>query len=72
MGVNLSDCQVEKPTFILSILAEDSERGRLASLGVYPGAEIKVIAKNASGLLVALGQGRLTLALAAAELIQVA
>jgi ferrous iron transport protein A len=72
MGLSLPEYQVGQPTFVLAVSADDRERGRLASLGIYPGAEIEVITKNSGGVLVAVGEARITIAQAAADQIMVA
>jgi Fe2+ transport system protein FeoA len=72
MGLSLPDSQEGQTTFVLAVSASDRERGRLASLGIYPGAEIEVITKNSGGVLVAVGEARITLAQDAADKIMVA
>ncbi|MDR1577792.1 MAG: ferrous iron transport protein A [Deltaproteobacteria bacterium] len=72
MGSRLPDYQVNQPTFVLAISAEGQERHRLESMGIYPGAEIRVLTKSSGGVLVAVGQARISLASTAAGQIMVA
>ncbi|MDR3203718.1 MAG: ferrous iron transport protein A [Deltaproteobacteria bacterium] len=61
MGTALPEYKVGKSTFILALTGAIQERHRLVSMGLVPGAEIKVISKGPSGLLVALGKSRIGL-----------
>jgi Fe2+ transport system protein FeoA len=72
MGRRLPDYSVGQPTFVLAVSGLDAERGRLESMGIYPGAEIRVITKSSSGVLVAVGDARISLAFEAAGQILVA
>ncbi|MDR2423066.1 MAG: ferrous iron transport protein A [Deltaproteobacteria bacterium] len=68
----MPDYQVDQETLVLAVSADDKERARLASLGIYPGAPIKVITKSSAGVLVAVGDARISLASVAAGQIMVA
>jgi Fe2+ transport system protein FeoA len=72
MGLSLQEYQVGQSTLVLAVSTDDKERSRLASMGIYPGAEIKVITKNSGGVLVAVGEARISLASSAAGQILVA
>ncbi|MDR1608918.1 MAG: ferrous iron transport protein A [Deltaproteobacteria bacterium] len=72
MGLKLPEYQVGQPTFVLAIDAKGKERRRLESMGIYPGAEIQVVTKNSGGVLVAVGEARISLASQAAGQILVA
>jgi Fe2+ transport system protein FeoA len=72
MGLSLPDYQEGQSTFVLSVSGDEKERLRLASLGIFPGAEIRVISKGFGGVLVAVGEARISLASSAAGQILVA
>ncbi|MDR1085205.1 MAG: ferrous iron transport protein A [Deltaproteobacteria bacterium] len=72
MGSRLPEYKVGQPTFVLAIGGQDVERHRLESMGIFPGAEIKLITKSKGGVLVAVGEARISLAADAAVQITVA
>jgi Fe2+ transport system protein FeoA len=72
MGSRLDDYKIGQPTFVLSVKAQDLERHRLESMGIFPGVEIRLITRNSSGVLVAVGEARISLASAMAGQIMVA
>ncbi|MDR2340295.1 MAG: ferrous iron transport protein A [Deltaproteobacteria bacterium] len=55
MGSKLKDFKVGKAGIVKGIHTEKEDARRLNSMGIYPGAPIKVITKGPSGCLVSVG-----------------
>jgi Fe2+ transport system protein FeoA len=72
MGSKLRDFKVGKPGIVKGINAEQAQARRLISMGIYPGAPIKLLSKGPSGVLVSVGCCRITLAQSLAGNIMVA
>jgi Fe2+ transport system protein FeoA len=61
MGSRLSDFKVGKAAIVRQIKTEKADLHRLNSMGIYPGAPIKLITKGPSGVLVSVGCCRISL-----------
>ncbi|MDR2457540.1 MAG: ferrous iron transport protein A [Clostridiales Family XIII bacterium] len=61
MGSKLQDFKVGKPGIVKQINTEQTVMHRLNSMGIYPGAPIKLITKGPAGVLVSVGCCRISL-----------
>ncbi|MDR2405631.1 MAG: ferrous iron transport protein A [Deltaproteobacteria bacterium] len=72
MGCKLLDFKVGKPGVVKKIKTERSLECRLCSMGLFPGAPIKLITKGPAGVLVSVGCSKISLEPNMAQCIMVA
>jgi Fe2+ transport system protein FeoA len=61
MGSKLPDCKVGKCGIVRQINTDHSAARRLNSMGIFPGAPIRLITKGPSGCLVSVGCAKISL-----------
>lgn len=60
-GFTLHDAPKGQPLFVLAVEADEPERKRIESLGIFPGGEVSILASGHGPILLAVGEGRVAL-----------